>query len=916
MWLPHGTLWRASAPPLAQAHTRRLTIARNPVIWHPGLNLGRVCAAYGLARRMKRKTRGGHDLPTIHRSTTARPTIWILSAVASLLFLVLVGGLAGRQVDSGPADDIPSGLWHLAQKPVVLSMVASLTFVWLAYVLRRILFCWRGAAPGPILVAPLEDATSRDALPVRDLGIQLQQQLSRVRLPAAEVPGGSPSVEFIQLMKQTDLDVKKPFSLFGGMLGLTVPSHAYEAKVTLLEGPISPSCGVALELVVLPGRLTSFHRYWEDTWERGIQRAAHGIAADVLPRTRQCDGPWTAWRWRRLPEELFDEYQQARHMLQERRFEEALGHYYGALRLDPSNRDIRLELGLAQQKLGLWLDALLTYHLVLTLPPNRGKRLRHNVPGRRIAEPAELLARYRFVSTLGFGEKLARQWVTTAKGGPHGAPSPRSHYVARDSERSALRAQLRGILSSRYAMLDDNALAAIGLAVADRGARMDRSLQIRNGLTKLLAEPTSGSGRRLEARRRQEGDLQLLFAVLAQHEARAFLRDTRFQRISRMSPQLSGTSLRISAACASRRRERAEGNPLVVTNRDPDMLARYVFGAKIARKLRRSKRYTDHYDAACAFAIPLLRVGRRAGRIQDQRDRAAVIACAVKHLHIAVDCADSRMMAARWDWIVSEDPDLAALRATTEFRAFEAARFPSAQRTPRRSTEVQQLELARHTAQLVSSVARRLEEEWHVREDRARALSEVDLKDIQEWWSDELGHWIALGRMTVDHRDWRTRLSWIERMQSVARRYGQQPFVIKHPVYAEDPIDVHRLSGGVGQLEDTAVRRVKASALRMKRLDELLTSVLAAQTASEGARTWLRSVAPPDGASGSVDIELLGRMCHACASRWAGLAMWFEQPVDSRESVDLAARDVMTAQHEFATRWADERLAVLNNTAL
>jgi hypothetical protein len=206
-----------------------------------------------------------------------------LAVIGSLLALSLIGSVAGRKSSDGATHGIGGGLAEIVQLPAMLAIFSGAALLWLVYAVRRILLCWRARAPGPILVLPLENATRQDTLPIRDLGLQLQQLLSRVRLPAAEIPGGSASVEFIQQLTQTELDVKRPLGFIGGILGLTVPTHAYEAKVTLLEREDAPSCGVALEMTILPRRLATFHRYWEDTWERSIERAAHGIAADVLP---------------------------------------------------------------------------------------------------------------------------------------------------------------------------------------------------------------------------------------------------------------------------------------------------------------------------------------------------------------------------------------------------------------------------------------------------------------------------------------------------------------------------------------------------------------------------------------------------------------------------------------------------------
>jgi hypothetical protein len=403
----------------------------------------------------------------------------------------------------------------------------------------------------------------------------------------------------------------------------------------------------------------------------------------------------------------------------------------------------------------------------------------------------------------------------------------------------------------------------------------------------------------------------MLFPTLAQHEAREFLRDTRYQRVHRLSPALSRTSLQISEVCTTRRRERAQGKPMVVGDISDEALYRRMFGKRLTRKLMRSTLYADHFDAACALSIPLLNnsiglnVGRRSGRVVDQRDRATLVRCAVRELHRAIDCADSQVMALRWDWIVSEDPDLDELRRTTQFRAFEAARLPSAKRAPRRSSQAQQIELARHAAQLVSSAARMLEREWHNRASRADGGRAIDVHDVHAWWDEQRENWDAVARLAIDHRDWRTRLQWIHRMQSQALRQGSRAFVIRHPVYAEDPIDVHALSGGASQLDDTALRRIKAAAARMARLDEFLRESFVAFKDPEGARAWRTNLLRFDALRDDLGGATVRELCRGCAALWAGLALWFEAEVDSPAAVEAAARDLFDAHAGLAELCGD-----------
>ena len=63
------------------------------------------------------------------------------------------------------------------------------------------------------------------------------------------------------------------------------------------------------------------------------------------------------------------------------------------------------------------------------------------------------------------------------------------------------------------------------------------------------------------------------------------------------------------------------------------------FGRPLARRIRRSRRYVDHDNAACTSAVALLHIGPRSGRL-GSRERDAVVAHAVAELHAAIDAAD------------------------------------------------------------------------------------------------------------------------------------------------------------------------------------------------------------------------------------------------------------------------------------
>jgi hypothetical protein len=820
------------------------------------------------------------------RLRRGRPTPWGLLALLGLLLLAVLGGLAGRDGKDGFLFGLPAGLWAVIQEPVVLAVLAAATVIWVIYASRRALLWRLATAPGPVVLTGVENATSQRDLPVRDMSITFQQHLSRAHLTAAGMPGGAPAVPFLHLLKETELDVKKPFGFVGGVLGLALPTHAYELKLTLLDREETDGCGVLVELLVVPAQMTMAHRYWAPTWDRAVERAANESAALLLPRTRRCTGPWSAWRWRVLPGPLFDSYEQARQMLEERRLEEALAHYYDALRQDPSNAEIGFELGLAQERMGLWLDALLSYHRVFRPRPRPRRPWPESLPGRRITRRADALARYRYLKVLGFGERLAGQWVTTGDR-PSIVDSESSlAWTLRDDERREVRRQLREILRHRYATLSERELE---LAIGPDDRRAGPRHAVRNLISRALADPPPG-GDAQQIRREQESRLRVLFVVFAEHEARRLLHDSRFQSFHRLGVGITRLSIEITGVLNVRRRERFQGKPLVIPTGEEDGLDELLFGAKLAARIRRSRQYADHYNAACAFAIPLLLIGPRRGRLES-RERNAAISHAVRELHAAIDAADPGVVAGRRHWILSEDPDLAELRKTSAFRTFEIERFPSSHRVAARPRDVHQYELSEHAANLVATSARRIEREWHRRGEQAAVSELTDIHVIQSWWEEETENWEQIRRFAVDHRDWRTRLEWVRRIQSFALRHGQAPYTPRYPNYEDAAMAIPE-SGSGRDLDDAAIRRVKAATQRMVSVAGILSARAVDEASS--ARRWHEHLMKLDDRGRTLSRDALRTLCESHAALWAVLARMFESPLDSRESVD-AAIDRLTA---------------------
>ena len=146
----------------------------------------------------------------------------------------------------------------------------------------------------------------------------------------------------------------------GKLLRLVLPSHAYEVKATVLEREAK---GYSIEVTILQHR-TVFRTFWSESWEGALDRAATAIGALVVrlqpPHER---GTWSSWRGAVIDEQLFDHYQRYQRFSQER----ASGRWppctppCGSI---PATISIRFQLGLLQEELALYVDALLTYRCV------------------------------------------------------------------------------------------------------------------------------------------------------------------------------------------------------------------------------------------------------------------------------------------------------------------------------------------------------------------------------------------------------------------------------------------------------------------------------------------------------------------------------------------------------------------------
>jgi tetratricopeptide (TPR) repeat protein len=422
------------------------------------------------------------------------------------------------------------------QEPAVLAPLLAATAVALLACIRAWTYRRLVRLPGPIFAHKVQDAHEPGAH-LTSLDTKFRQRLSELKLSAAGPSrGGEPVTDFIELLETSKIDPKQPFAAIGRLLRLVSPSHAYEVKTTLLRREKAPSHGVALEVVVLPQRRTTLRTYWHESWEAALERASTGVASEVVPHSRHSDtGVWSSWKGLKLDDDLFDLYRHAQ-MLDERgRHDEALELLYQAVRRDPGNGHLRFALAKLQERLALYLDALLTY----------GSIERAATDDSQIC----VLAHLKYVTLLGFGERLADQWLPPPPN-PSLAPSRRSEELA--TLRRRLRPDLKALFASHAVATDDLRRLCIHAELYERPADgVDALLDERPLLELLRTQGVGQLGREMtkrekrDSRQLRERRLHLFFQVLAEKEVERMLSTHSRRALARLAPGPSITSIEL-----------------------------------------------------------------------------------------------------------------------------------------------------------------------------------------------------------------------------------------------------------------------------------------------------------------------------------------------------------------------------------
>jgi hypothetical protein len=770
--------------------------------------------------------------------------LWGGGLLAAVAVLGSLAFLVGR--DPGTPDNAGDALLLAGSSPGISVAIASGALVLAAWCVRHLALLSLAWRPGSIHVAEFTKAAANMDAPAEQLTMDFRRRLATLQLQSpTPVPGAPPASDFLDVLDRGGANLNNPLATLLTLVRAAKPPYAYEVHGVLLERDERPRYGVAIEVTRAPSEGLAATTVWGDSWECTLRKAADEATAAILPQTRACRAPWAGWRGYRMPGRLLHMYEEGARLEHERRYDEALDHYYEALKDDPMNHVLRLRVGQLQERLGLLLDAFATYSGIgASADPAAVRKpgLLYRGLARRERRRAQLSASYRRIVLLG-GRVLAEQWRTVPSDPP----------TERDVQRERLRSCLRPKLMEE--------LAPYVLAPKQ--------------LERLLQEPD----------REDELATLRLRRVLARHalELSEPLRPRRDRRSTLTPATVRLTEVCIQTRLAFVRNALGEDVPWPPKATDIDAQV-----SAIEHRLRGFRRWHEHYNAACAYALPLLD-----GAEDDHDDdpaRAALARAAVRRLEQANACADSAYIASRRDWLVSEDPDLRGLRARAEFAEFEVMQLPSSSITPRRPVAVQQLESSRYVRSLLLAASHQWQAVWRARREDLPAAPDVGL--LLDWVADELRSWDAVRTVARHYRHSGSRLKLIHSLQEGAGRYGHAVPPVGFPRYELDPLEGARARR---RCDDEAKHELENANDRLARLREIVHGRSQEQTArlAQDLERWRARLRHHQAEARPVDTRQVAQICDLHAAVWQQLGEWIEADEDSAAARERAFKQTV-----------------------
>ncbi|MET7494116.1 hypothetical protein [Streptomyces sp900116325] len=736
------------------------------------------------------------------------------------------------------------------------------------------------------------------------LTTDFREALAEVCLEApSPIPGGSQQIDFVEVLGSANVDHgSAPVSLastLGRLLSAIHVTYSYQVNGSLYQSQKS-GCSVTLQVIVLPKWVSQSITCTERNFEDAIKRAAYEVCAFILPLTKLVEKPpWAAWHSVAIPYGLFSDVQEAQKYKLSRRYDEALGKYFDAVKQDPHNPFIRLEVGFIQEQLGMYLDALMTYERVIKLGLNKDlERLawikgiptyfRKKGTHKSWWRAALLTARYRQTILLGMGERLTKDWCSVGQ----------AERSKRAGELQRLRGQVHKILmphkSDFQAYLWDHDGDGGGAEIL-----RTEDVKISNREDKYLLQELFQFVGQINAQKlcsayrfrkvpggavsRVALHLALVWAPARRSWTRRIRREMGDGELAELKyPRAYGQS------CFAKMKKSSSQVLLKVMHREWKwpLSARHIHREiRIAWlrsvPLRRSP-WHDFYYSACIFAIGLLPLERDMPDRSKEGDHLRNLTEeAIKYLDMACQHADSSSIASMRSWIVAEDPDLVGLRTRPEFLDWEDEHFPV--KNPMRicPIEAHDLEMIRYQHDLVKKVATLMVGIWEGRKEDLSSSPHADAV-FERWSKEEHAIWGMARDFLADRHHWQTRFDFIKTVQDFARDNSRE---FKHacPNYGEDPVmllaKAHHRYQGSGNLRAEFLHIVStAHESRIRRMDDLANLL-----SDDGQlKSWIGfpSRRPSD-------AEYMSRLCFERAHRWKELAQRFsENP--TKDSVEPA----------------------------
>ncbi|MFI1394573.1 hypothetical protein [Streptomyces sp. NPDC020681] len=664
-------------------------------------------------------------------------------------------------------------------------------FILLLSVLRRLMLMLYAHKPGAVDVKQLVASAPEVEPRVEGLTAQLRKQLSETNLyPPSALPTEAPADNFLDLLGDVDLEPKKIGTSLLRLFSRLRPKIAYTVRGVLRVREQEPRFGITVTVTSYAIRGSRTEALWLSTWEQAVREAGYWVMAALVPVTRASRRPpWQEWRGRDLPPQLFAAYQQGRELSKNRQFDDALDHYYEALRIDPTNLYLRTQIAGIQEQLWLHLDALETYYGAMLLDGQSNEQ-RNARMGMSAWDPRRVLrrryrwwrsglleARFRYAVVLGVAERTAHQWCKEDD-----RPCPR-----REHARKEIRLALGPALADRH--------WRTLMEVIPPGATRPFGREQEEGAKKWLKE-------KLEEDERQYEIVRVFFQLACREEMRQLIAD--YPRLIhlrlpliRSHGTLTRTSLRLNCDVwaplrlawahheAGDHKFKQLENPLSW----PSSAETLKHQVKEARGwLRRVRPWTsrgwrlwqDSYNAACVYAVAMNpfrgeeeeKPGAHADLTVDEPEGGAnadpgeaLAKLAVDELEGAANADLSGFQPLTRSWLLIEDPDLAKLRLERRFIRFERETYPHAAPDRHRLEHPLQPEMMAYDKKLLSGCAEVMEHTWRLRAKQLPAESHM----LAKWFSSEAELWRCIHRIADNQgRNWRDREKLLQRVREVA----------------------------------------------------------------------------------------------------------------------------------------------------